>query len=39
MWSPFDPGRPFVGDLPRGPGGGIGPMPDPRAGGYAWRRR
>jgi len=32
-WSPFDPGRPFGGDLPR-PGGrpGVGPRPDPRGG-------
>jgi hypothetical protein len=33
FWSPFDPGRPFGGDLPR-PGGrpGTGPRPDPRGG-------
>lgn len=46
-WSPFDPGRPFGGDLPRpggrpgvGPGGPVGPRPgpDPR-GGVSPRRR
>ncbi len=32
-WSPFDPGRPFGGDLPRpGDRPGVGPRPDPRGG-------
>jgi len=36
-WSPFDPGRPFVSDPPRGPGGW--PWPAPPRDPIAWRRR